>query len=283
VSAFWIYKCRSKAREHQRAWGDWADVFGGKRAQRWGTTENVPELAKAKVGDTVLAYQTDRNELVGVARVVRWQSHGKYKRLVLKPVRTIGVRVRLLKEMNSKVALIPAFQPGPIHTLYAISRDDADALLKAAGTHLKLAADSSEEGAERASKGAGFGTYEQNKKVEKAAVRAVERHYESKGWSVQDVSHENLGYDLLCKSSGKKIHVEVKGARGDGQQFIITRRERERWTADSCFVLAFVGNALTAKPSLSFFSGGAGQKEFSFDTLSFIAKRKPNLRLDRAR
>ena len=223
MSAFWIYKCNSKGREHQRACGDWAEVFASTAAGVWGSTKVVPELAKANVGDTVLAYQTDRNELVGVARVVRWQPHGKYKRLILKPVCTVGVRVRPLKEASLKVVRIPALKPGPIQTLYEISRDDANALLKAARVHLELAADESETSAEQALKGAGFGTYEQNKKVEEAALYHVKRHFKAQGWAVRDVSSENRGYDLLCKRSGEERHVEVKGARGDGQQFIITR------------------------------------------------------------
>jgi hypothetical protein len=150
---YWVYKCNSKDREYQRTYGDWAEVFESQGPQWWGTTKIVPELSKASAGDTILAYQTDRNELVGVARVVGWKPQGKYKRLILKPVRTIGVRVRPLKEASSKIARIPALQPGQIRTLYSISRADATALLKAAGVHLALAADVSESGAEQAAKG----------------------------------------------------------------------------------------------------------------------------------
>ncbi len=229
MPAFWIYKCNSKGREYQRTYGDWAEVFATTEAQWWGTTKVVPELANANKDDTILAYQTDRNELVGVARVVGWRPQGKYKRLILKPVRTIGVRVRPLKEANSTVARIPALQPGPIRTLYPISRADAAALLKAAGVHLKFSADEPDSKAEQAAKGAGFGTPDQNKLVEKAAVRFVARHYRGQGCSVRDVSSENRGYDLLCKVSGEESHVEVKGARGEGQQFIITANELNAW------------------------------------------------------
>jgi len=273
---YWVYKCNSKDREYQRTYGDWAEVFESQGPQWWGTTKIVPELSKANVGDTILAYQTDRNELVGVARVVGWKAQGKFKRLILKPIRTIGVRVRPLKEASSKVARIPALQPGQIRTLYSISRADAAALLKAAGAHLTLAADVSESGIEQAAKGAGFGTPENNKRVERAAVRHVMRHYKSQGWSVKDVSSDNHGYDLICKGSGEERHVEVKGARGDGQQFILTAKELNAWTTDRRFVLAFVGSALSAKPSLSFFPRATSQAEFSIRPLSFVAKRQPN-------
>ncbi len=274
---YWVYKCNSKGREYQRTYGDWAEVFESEEAQWWGTTKIVPELAKATVGDTILAYQTDRNELVGVARVVGWKPQGKFKRLILRPVRAIGVRVRPLKEANSKVASIPALQPGPIRTLYPISRGDAVALLRAAGTKLALGGSGSESSAEQAVKGAGFGTPEQNKLVERAAVRHVVRHYKFQGWSVSDVSSENYGYDLICKRSGAaERHVEVKGARGDGQQFILTTKELNAWTKDKRFVLAFVGSVLSAKPSLSFFPRAASQSEFLIHPLSFIARRQPN-------
>ena len=162
---FWIYKCNSKEREYQRAFGDWAEVFATTRAQSWGTTEVVPELTQAHVGDTVLAYQTDRNELVGIVRVVAWKPRGKHKDLIVKPIRAIGVRVRPLKLNNAKVARIPALQPGPIRTLYRISSTDVAALIKAAGVRFRVTTDESESTVERSLKGAGFGTPEQNKVV----------------------------------------------------------------------------------------------------------------------
>jgi len=276
MPAFWIYKCNSKRREHQRTWGDWTEVFASASAQRWGTTRIVPELAKAKIGDVVLAYQTDRNELVGIARVAKWLPDGKHKSLVVKPLRSIGVRVRPLKESNLKVARIPALQPGPIHTLYEISHQDANILLKAVGTYLQLADEETEEGAEQAFKGAGFGTYEQNKKIERAAIAHVKRYFKAEGWSVEDVSSQNRGYDLLCTRAAQVRHVEVKGARRDGQQFVITRKELNAWSRDVRFVLAFVGNALSSKSSPSFFPKAVTQKEFTIEPLSFMATRKPN-------
>lgn len=273
---YWIYKCNSKDRDYQRTFGDWSEVFESREPQWWGTTRVVPELSKAKVGDTILAYQTDRNELVGVARVVGWKPQGKYKRLVLKPILTIGVRVRPLKEINPKVARIPSLQPGPIRTLYSISRADAHALLKAAGIRMSLTSDVSDSESEQTAKGAGFGSPESNKRVERAAIRHVTQHYKALGWTVTNVSSDNPGYDLKCTGLGDKRHVEVKGARGDGQQFIITAKELNKWTNDKHFVLAFVGNALSARPSLAFFPSAKSQNAFYIRPLSFIAKRHPN-------
>jgi len=276
MPAFWVYKCNSKEHEYQRTYGDWAEVFATRRPRRWGTTEIVPQLREARVGDIVIAYQTDRNELVGTARVTRWQRRGRFRDLILKPMRTIGVRVRPLKAADPRVARIPALQPGPIRTLYSISRADASALLKAAGVHLRVSGDEPEDKAERAVRGAGFGTPEQNKRVERAAVRHVKGKLRAQGWSVRDVSPENRGYDLFCKRAKEQLHVEVKGASGEGQQFPITARELRVWSTDQRFALALVGSALSAKPIVSFFPGPKARNEFEFRPLSYMVTRRPN-------
>lgn len=273
--ALWVYKCNSKGHEYQRDSGDWEYVFNSTRATSWGSTEVIPELAHAKVGDTILAYQTDRNELVGIARVVRWKREGGYKRLILKPVRTLGVRVRPLKKMNPTVGRIPALRPGPIRTLYHIDPADAKALVNSAGARLKLdAADSARR--PQSPLGAGFGVWEQNRRVERAALRFVRGRYEQRGYSVRDVSSENRGYDLLCRRKGDEKHVEVKGARAEGQRFVITANEYKAWKQDKRFVLALVTRALSKKPSVHYFSGAAARSEFEFQPLAYIATRSPD-------
>ncbi|MEX2306360.1 MAG: hypothetical protein WD738_02135, partial [Pirellulales bacterium] len=77
--AFWIYKCNSRNHPDQVAWGDWDDFFSGRTNGEWGSTEWVPKLAKAKRGDVVLAYQTNRKELVGIAEVVGLRRRGSHK------------------------------------------------------------------------------------------------------------------------------------------------------------------------------------------------------------
>lgn len=274
---FWVYKCNSDQGTDGDS-GDWAVVFATTNAQPWGSTKWVPKLSEARVGDTVIAYQTDRNELVGVARVISWQRRGKFKELILKPVRKIGVRVRPLKAANRKVARIPALQrgSGSMRTLYKISREDALTLFKAAGARIRTTTSEPEENAERTLKGAGFGTLEQNKQVERAAVQYMIRHYRAQRWTVSDVSRENRGYDLVCKRTRQELHVEVKGARGEGQQFLITARELSTWSNDERFTLAFVREALSATPMLSLFRGPAARAEFEFRPLSYMVTQRPN-------
>ena len=74
--ATWIYKCNARNKPHQVSFGDWDHFFAEPGDGKWGSTEWTPELCKARPEDTVLAYQTDRNEFVGIAKVVRLVSVG---------------------------------------------------------------------------------------------------------------------------------------------------------------------------------------------------------------
>jgi len=134
---FWIYKCNSRQHPYQVAYGNWNDFFLGGQEDDWGSTEWVPDLSNAQRGDTILAYQTDRNELVGLAKVTALHPRGKFLDLILRPIKKIGVKVRPLKKLDRKIAAIPALQPGPIQTLYEITATDAKRLLRAADKALE--------------------------------------------------------------------------------------------------------------------------------------------------
>lgn len=132
---WWVYKCNSKGLSHQKAMGDWNDFFHGDPNEDWGCTQLVPALAKLNKGDMIIAYQTNRNELVGVAQVR--QSCQYDNCLYLNPIEIIGTKVRPLKKSDPKIEAIPAFKRGPIQAIREISEPDAKRLLKAAGsTHL---------------------------------------------------------------------------------------------------------------------------------------------------
>src|SRR6266480_393804 len=273
----WIYKCNSRGREYQRAVGDWSDFFISRRAQQWGSTEYVPELKAAKVGDRIIAYQTDTNELVGIARVVQWQRRGAHEHLILRPVAIIGVKVRPLKKAHPSVAGILALQPGPIRTLYPITQRDARTLLGAASARLQ-GSPATHEPSDASMHGAGFGTAVENRRVEKAAIKHVRDRLKRGGWQVQDVSREKPGYDLLCRRRDERFNLEVKGARGEAPHFIITTREHRLWRLDRRFRLAFVGNALTADPNICYFNS-SDRPDFALTPLAYTAKRRPNKRL----
>ena len=130
--SWWVYKCNNSQKNSQRAHGDWNVFFDGSE-RRWGNTEQTPPLAKLKPGHKIIAYQTDRNELVGLAEVVGLKKRGSYQELYLRPLKTIRSKIRPLKEKDPRIAAMPAFQQGPVMTVYPISDGDAHHLLVAAG------------------------------------------------------------------------------------------------------------------------------------------------------
>jgi hypothetical protein len=127
---WWIYKCNGRNQPHQRAYGDWHEFFDAGVVDTWGSSDWIPALSKLAPGDMIIAHQSDRNELVGIAKVA--QSSAKDTYVYLKPVEKIGVKVRPLKIANKKIATIPSLQPGPINTIYDITNKDAERLVAAA-------------------------------------------------------------------------------------------------------------------------------------------------------
>ena len=81
---------------------------------------------------TLLAYQTNRNELVGTARVLGFKASEGSRHLVVRPLEKIGNKVRPLKKADSRIDRIPALQGGEIKTLYEIAQSDALYFLRAA-------------------------------------------------------------------------------------------------------------------------------------------------------
>ncbi|MFO0905715.1 MAG: hypothetical protein U0939_22095 [Pirellulales bacterium] len=132
---YWIYKCNLRNGEHQRHYGDWSWFFEKAKEHdplRWGTTEVVDQLEELSKDDTILAYQTDRNELVGVARVAEMRKSGPFTDVMLSPVETIGAKVRPLKKADKRIAEIDALKAGPIKTLYKLTGPEAKLLISAA-------------------------------------------------------------------------------------------------------------------------------------------------------
>jgi Protein NO VEIN, C-terminal len=268
---WWIYKVNSRRNNYQVDWGDWDEFFASDEPGRWGSTELIPKLIQARRGDMIIAYQTNRNELAGLAQVVRWQKHGLFQDLILEPVETIGAKVLPLKAGDPQIAKIPALRGGPIATLYHISRSDAQRLLRAARRSVRADPNETASDANRALRGAGFGTAEENKRVEQAAIDWVTRDYKKRGWEVENVSRQKLGYDLECTCNRRVFHVEVKGSRGTEQKFIITASEKRTWRTDRHFVLALVTNALGRQKSLFQFRGTTGYRHFEFREVSYVA------------
>ncbi len=104
--------------------------------------------------------------------------------------------------------------------------------------------------------GAGYGTAEHNAKVEKAAMDTVRAHFESEGWQVEDVSRDNVGWDLTARRGAVTAHLEVKGISGTRPHFLLTVNEHATAASDPDWRLAVVTLALT-DPTLSIHEAGA--------------------------
>lgn len=268
MANFWMYKCNARNVPHQ---GHWELFFADPEGKEWGSTELIPELSKARRGDVILAYQTDRNELVGVARVLELRKRGPFRDLILSPMEELRVKVRPLKRQSRAIARIPALQRGPIHTLYELSSLEAQLLLRAAKAVYRPNEQVVRREAEKALRGSGFGSPEHNRKVELAAMRFASAHFVRHNWSVRDVSKANLGYDLARPRGSSTLHVEVKGSTGSDQKFIITANERAAWERDRAYVLALVTKAASNRPTLFIFRGSNALRRFVMEPIAFAA------------
>jgi hypothetical protein len=92
--------------------------------------------------------------------------------------------------------------------------------------------------------GAGFGTAEQNRKVEKAAIQHVRATYEAAGYAITSVEAARCGWDLTAVKGNEELHVEVKGVAGSLVQFFLTANEHKTALADSDWLLVVVTDAL---------------------------------------
>ena len=112
---------------------------------------------------------------------------------------------------------------------------------------LKLAEDAKRRIEHR---GSGFVDADTNRRIEAAAIAAVTRHYEGRGWEVESVESQQIGYDLRCRRGRVTQRVEVKGTQSLIPSFIITEGERAASIRESAWVLCVVTKAMTKAPKL---------------------------------
>ena len=75
--------------------------------------------------------------------------------------------------------------------------------------------------------------------VEQHAMDIARAHYESDGWTVEDVS-AHRPYDLVCQRDATEVHVEVKGLSGAPLRIHLTANEVEHAQFCPHVVLAVV-------------------------------------------
>ncbi len=91
--------------------------------------------------------------------------------------------------------------------------------------------------------GAGFGTAEQNRKVEQAAIEHAVA-FEGDGYHVKSVESARCGWDLTVTHGTKELHVEVKGVASSIVRFFLTANEHKTGLADPHWLLVVVTDAL---------------------------------------
>jgi hypothetical protein len=93
------------------------------------------------------------------------------------------------------------------------------------------------------------GLTEQNARVEAAAMSCVVADYTAAGYVVEDVSDQNLGWDLEASTSSEFVPIEVKGCSGPEPSFFLTSNELRAAEEEPGWVVAIVTRALV-EPTL---------------------------------
>lgn len=264
--SYWVYKCNRRGLNGP-AWGDWEDVFRGNGPVQWGQIDIIPALEDLQPGDTLLAYQTDRNELVGTARVEGFKGPQRRRHVMIRAVERLGAKVRPLKKADPKIAQIQALQGGIVATIYTITDEEARRLIDAArrsrptsrrgrtSTYVNLSDDAVEDALESARLAAqGFtADPERRKVVERFAVDRARSHYEKLGYQVEE---RGRPFDLECRKQGRVLHVEVKGSQSRGGEVILTRNEVEHAKNNSMELFVVHSIRVTRGPTGYVTSGG---------------------------
>jgi hypothetical protein len=111
--------------------------------------------------------------------------------------------------------------------------------------------------------------------VEAAAVETVTAEYRRRGLRVEDVGHQNLGYDLkVFNGERESYHVEVKGTASPREGFFLTRNERRCSSKLPTWRLAIVTNALS-DPYLQIYTAAQMEEAFDFDALVWRCDPSP--------
>jgi hypothetical protein len=223
---YWMYKCSMSERAGQNS-GDWESVFAG-GVRLWGEPKRIPKLNDLRAGDLLLAYQSNRNELVGVARVLGFERYRGSRHVKVVPVEPIGVKVRPLKKQDPRIGALDALRQGPVQTLYEVGKSDAEYLLRVARAATSIDHRSgNSDGADSVTRylrdSQGFEVDPAVRKaIEAAAVQRARHHYEKAGFKVIE---RGKPFDLECRRGSTTLFVEVKGTQTKGVKIFLTPNE----------------------------------------------------------
>lgn len=248
--------------------GDYVTIYRlakQKKESRWACGKET------KVGDTLLIYFLQpHSEIVASAIALRDASPSEYWPYV--------TRIGKIKILSSPIALSEMREMFPRwkwlnypQSKQYLDEQKAGVLLNRASLKLKTPPVSVKVS------GAGFGTPEQNRLVEKAACTSVRRYFERRGYEVVSREKENLGYDFDVTRKGKALHIEVKGISGLVPKFPITGNEVTCARSDSAFQLALVLHARASTRKIEIFTGKEFLRDFILKPLAYFAAARRNL------
>jgi hypothetical protein len=116
--------------------------------------------------------------------------------------------------------------------------------------------------------GGGFGTPESRKAVEKAAIKFVTKILKERGFVINNVERDNLGYDLSAVKSSTVLQVEVKGTDSPQPRFFVTRNEARAADQHEEWKLFVVCQARSA-PVLHEYTVEEMRRTFAFEPLAW--------------
>jgi hypothetical protein len=288
-----MYKCNANPRSHQFPSGNWEDFFaeGDAGDGCWGGTWSIKNKQSRKIllkemrpGDLIIAFQSDQRGAIGLCRVRALPDEGGERHIILKPVLHFEAPVPLhdLKEVDERLKEVGALKPGFPQTLYPIFPEEAGVLARhlpeEAGKILRqygvATCDEPLPMDYSPAEGGGFGSPENNKQIEQAAVKAVTTWYRKRGWLVRSVERDKIGFDLLCSRRSKEEHVEVKGVSGEEpDSFVLTAGEVKRAESDPAFILCVVTTPLSS-PLQHWFRQSAVLRDFDVVPIQYMARRR---------
>lgn len=120
-----------------------------------------------------------------------------------------------------------------------------------------------------------FPSNEHIRKVEKAAIDFVWKHFESRRYIVTDRQADKVGYDLEAVSGRTKLLLEVKGTSGSTPFGYITRNElaKSRGAVAADWRMCMVTNALK-RPKLTVLTAREFLTKFSLEPICYRAVLK---------
>ena len=93
-------------------------------------------------------------------------------------------------------------------------------------------------------RGGGFGSAEENRRVEQAAIEFVTADFEGRGYAVKSREIEKVGWDLDAQKGAETLRLEVKGVRGVLPHVFLTANEHDKAQTEPGWRLVIVTDAL---------------------------------------